>query len=745
MFQHKLIENYKIVFLVAALFYCLPLQPIQAGNAFIWEAGDGYRRAKLEVPATGKTGFTLLSPEQTGINFTNTLDERAGEANRVLFNGSGVAVGDFDNDGWPDLYLCSLNGRNALFKNLGGMKFKDVTQESGIVCTNRFCRGAVFADVNGDGNLDLLVATTGNGVFCFLNDGHGRFSDATRAAGTESKYGSVTLALADIDGNGTLDLYVADNRTEDIRDRGQIDIQMVNGKLTIPPWFKDRLLVVNGKVLEYGEPDILYLNDGRGHFTPASWTDGTFLDEAGRRLSGPPLDWGLTVTFRDLNGDGYPDLYVCNDYWTPDRIWINDGKGHFRALDKVALRNTSASSMGVDVADIGRTGSMDVFVVDMLSRDWRLRKRQMFAQTARELPIGAIDNRPQIMRNTLFHDCGDGTYAEVANYSGVTASDWSWSPVFLDVDLDGFEDLLITTGHVRDVQDLDADQQIKARQRPGNAMADPKGRREAFVQEKMENSRFYPRLDMPIVAFHNERNLRFEETTRLWGTDDPGVHHAIALGDFDDDGDLDLVVNNLGKAAGIYRNETAAPRVAVRLKGLPPNAQGIGAKIKLLKGAVPVQSQEVICGGRYMAGAEPLLVFAAGKAQGGMTIEVKWRGGQPSVVNGVEANRIYEIEEAGAEPASSKLQAPSSKETPHAQVPTSNSETKPMFEMSAGCFGHVHHAESFEVFDRQPLPPGKLGQVGPGLDADGDGWEAFHFVSSRRALSKARCAGAKSG
>src|SRR5438309_1364479 len=184
MFQHKLIENYKIVFLASALFYCLPLEPIQAGNALIWEAGDGYRRAKLEVPATGKTGFTLLSPEQTGINFTNTLDERAGEANRVLFNGSGVAVGDFDNDGWPDLYFCSLNGRNALFKNLGGMKFKDVTQESGIVCTNRFCRGAVFADINGDGFLDLLVATTGSGVLCFLNDGHGKFSDVTQSAGT---------------------------------------------------------------------------------------------------------------------------------------------------------------------------------------------------------------------------------------------------------------------------------------------------------------------------------------------------------------------------------------------------------------------------------------------------------------------------------------------------------------------------------------------------------------------------------
>src|SRR5439155_21333846 len=232
-------------------------QIVEAADAG-WQTAPGCRWRELPVATTGKTGFTLLSPEQTGINFTNILKEKTGEANRVLFNGSGVAVGDYDDDGLADIYLCSLNGSNALYKNLGGWRFKDVTKESGIVCTNQFCRGAVFADVNGDGHADLLVATTGGGVRCFLNDGHGRFSDATQAAGTASKLGSVTLALADIDGNATLDLYVANNRTDDIRDRGEVDIQMVTGKPVTPPSFKDRPLIINGKPTAYGAPDALY-------------------------------------------------------------------------------------------------------------------------------------------------------------------------------------------------------------------------------------------------------------------------------------------------------------------------------------------------------------------------------------------------------------------------------------------------------------------------------------------------------
>ena len=687
----------------------------------VWRQEDGFRWTELEVPSGGKTGFQLLSPEQTGIYFTNTLDARTGEANRVLFNGSGVAVGDIDNDGLPDLFFCSLNGRNALYKNLGGFKFKDITQDSGIVCSNRFCRGAVFADINGDGNLDLLVATTGNGVLCFLNDGHGHFSDFTQQAGTASRYGSITMALADVDGNGTLDLYVADNRTDDIRDHGQVDVQMLNGRLVIPAALTNRLVLINGKLFEYGEPSFLYLNDGHGHFSQVSWTNGAFLDEEGKALTGPPLDWGLTASFRDINGDGYPDLYVCNDYWTPDRIWINDGNGRFRAADKLAFRHTSASSMGVDFADLTQSGNLDIMVVDMLSRDLRLRKRQMFAQTPVVSAPGAIDNRPQIMRNTLFKNRGDGTFAEIADFAGVSASEWSWSPTFLDVDLDGYDDVLIAAGHTRDVQDLDADAQIRANSRSQaqvNRITDPAARREAFINNKLENSRFYPPLDMPIVAYHNLGNYRFEETTSSWGTDTPGVHHALATADLDGDGALDLVVNNLGSAAGIYRNRTSAPRVAVRLKGLPPNTQGIGAKIRLLGGALPTQSREVIAGGRYMAGSDTLAVFAAGQAKDGMSIEVTWRNGTFSRITGVKANRSYEISEAGTRP----------------KPQPAESSTRPMFEDVSGLIDHFHQEEPFNDFERQPLLPRKLSQLGPGIawvDTDGDGWDDLVIGSGK--------------
>ena len=697
------------------------------GDDRVWHAENGFRWASLEVAPGGQPGFKLLPPAQTGIFFTNELDEWKGESNRVLFNGSGLAVGDFDHDGRPDIYFCSLQGQNRLYKNLGGWKFQDVTAGSGVVCTNQNYRGAVFADVNSDGWPDLLITTTGSGVLCFTNDGHGKFADATAFAGLGSKHGSVTVALADVDGNGTLDAYVCNNRTDDIRDRGQVDVQSVRGQLVIPPSLQDRLVVVNGQVIEFGEPDALYLNDGHGHFTPASWTDGTFLDEDGKPLTGAPRDWGLTATFRDMNGDGWPDLYVCNDYWTPDRIWLNDGRGHFRALDKLALRHTSASSMGVDFADLNRSGQMDFLVVDMLSRDHRLRKRQTLAQRPVASMIGALDDRPQIMRNTLMQNRGDGTFADLADLAGLSASEWAWQPVFLDVDLDGFEDVLISTGHNKDVQDLDAAAAIRANPNPrprGSGLVNYLGKmmtaHEAFIAEKLINSRYYPRLDTPIVAFHNRGQYRFEETTTNWGLNTPGVHHGLALADFDGDGALDVVVNNLGSAAGVYRNTTGAPRLAVRLHGLGANTPGIGAKIKLLGGAVPMQSQEVVSGGRYMSGSDPMLVFATGQSTANMTLEVLWRSGRISRINGVAANRIYEVDEAGAEP----VQSP----RPKAQSP------EPLFKDVSALLNHTHHEENFDDYARQPLLPFKLSQLGPAVawfDLDGDGHDDLIVGSGR--------------
>ena len=271
-----------------------------------------------------------------------------------------------------------------------------------------------------------------------------------------------------------------------------------------------------------------------------------------------------------------------------------------------------------------------------------------------------------------------------------------------------YQDLIIPAGHTKDVQDLDAAAVIQARQRSYASITDPAERQRAFTTDKMLNARLYPELEMPVVAFRNRGNLTFEETTSIWGTDDLATHHGIAMADLDGDGDRDFVVNNLGQAAGVYRNESPAPRVAVRLKGLPPNTQAIGARISFLHGAVPLQSEEVIAGGRYLSGADPQLTFACGNQTQGMKLEVRWRSGKTSVVSDIRPNRIYEISEEFAEPTD----------------PPAPSTTPPaFFEDVSSRLAHTHADELFNDFERQPLLPRKLSQLGPGVawyDVNGD-------------------------
>jgi enediyne biosynthesis protein E4 len=676
-------------------------------QALEWSDQQGHRFAELPVGPAGKPGFSLLPAPFTGVTFTNVLSERRAAENQVRLNGSGVAAGDIDGDGWCDLYFCGLENGNRLYRNLGGWRFEDITESAGVACAGQYSTGAVLADVDGDGDLDLIVNGIGTGTRLFLNDGAGRFTEST-GAGLVRRFGSTTLALADIDGDGDLDLYVANYRTSTVRSTG-FALLNVGGKRMIRPEDREDLeLTPQGMVLEHGEVDMLYLNDGHGRFTPVPWTDGAFKDEDGQVLAKPPRDWGLTVAFRDLNGDGAPDIYVANDFHSPDRVWINNGRGQFRAIDRLAFRHTPTFSMAVDFADINRDGHDDLLVLDMLERTHEMRIRNMPTMGMDLESFGEGTNRPQLDRNSLFLNRGDGTYAEIAQLAGVEASGWSWSVAFIDVDLDGYEDFLITTGNIFNTQDLDANARISA-QGPF--------RRETIPSKLL----MYPPLLQPNLLFRNRGDLTFEEVGEQWGFGQVGVSHGMALADLDNDGDLDVVVNNLNGQAGLYRNESAAPRVAVRLKGLPPNTRGIGARIHVSGGPAP-QTQEMICGGRYLSGADALRTFAAGSLTNDLTIEVAWRSGRKSRVMGARANRVYEIDELTAVKRD-QLEA-----RPGAAV------GQRQFEDVSGLIEHQHYEEPFNDYERQPLLANKLSQLGPGVswfDIDSDGFEDLIIGSGK--------------
>src|SRR5262245_19494704 len=699
--------------------------------ALAWSDGVGFRIMEVHPGTVGKTGFTLMNPTATVVWFTNVLQGDAYVTNAVAHNGSGVTVGDVDGDGWQDIYLCSLQGPNRLYRNLGNWRFEQMDIGE-AACVGQCSTGATFADVDGDGDLDLLVNGIAAGTRLFLNDGKGRFtevkdSDLSRTASATS------LALADIDGDGDLDLYCTHyidvmhmfdptTRFALARRGDQWVVTKVNGEPTSLPRWKDRFEALpEGRVRELPEVHGLYRNDGHGHFAAIQFEAGVYLNEEGNPIP-PHRDWGLAAMFRDINGDGIPDLYVCNDNVSPDRIWINSGKGTFRAIDPWTFRHTSRSSMGVDFADIDRDGHDDIIVVDMLAREHEKRMTQLVRDLPDRQESERMEARPQYNRNTLFMGRPDGTYSETALMAGVAATDWTWCPIFIDVDLDGYEDLLVTNGFEFDVMDQDAQDTLR----------DPRRR---FTQEQLKRSlQFRPHWPTRNAAFRNRRDGTFEPMSEQWGFDQLGVSYGMALGDLDNDGDLDVVVNNLNTAASLYRNDTTAARVAVRLKGLPPNTQGIGARLQFV-GRSLTHGQEIICGGRYLSCDQAVRVFAAdANSETPMQLEVKWRNGDQSTITNVQPNRIYEVDQ-GKSVVGRPLSVVS-RPTGLPRTPDNGPRTnrQPFFQDISALIGHTHHEDDFDDWVRQPLLPRRLSRLGPGVswyDVDGDGWEDL-IVSAGR-------------
>ncbi|HVE36521.1 MAG TPA: CRTAC1 family protein, partial [Gemmatimonadaceae bacterium] len=535
------------------------------------------------------------------------------------------------------------------------MRFTDVTARSGIDTRGLATSCAAFADVNGDGNLDLVVGTLGGPIKLWVGDGKGHFTDATATSGLVGGYAATALTFADVDGDGDLDLYVGTYKVRSALDAYSPQdrafdkvVKKVDGKyVVVDQWQKEYRAVDRpdlGGVLrsQRADPDLFFINDGSGHFTRTPISGARFLDEDGKPLAQEPDYFTLAARFYDVNGDGAPDLYVCNDFEDPDQFWINDGKGNFRMASWGALRQTSNTCMSVDFADINRDGAVDFFTADMMSPTLAERQRQIPTHMPIAKPVGFVKDRAQWMRNALQLGRGDGTWAEIADFSRVAATDWTWGSAFLDVDLDGYEDLLTLNGHRWDVRDADTFDRIR-----NSSPRVPWNREQGMFPKDAAHS----------IALRNNGDLTFANANTAWGFGaDAAISQGIALADLDGDGALDVVATRLDEPPVIYHNEAGAPRIGVRLKGTAPNTRGIGATISVRAASLPVQSREMTAGGYYLSGSDAELVFATGK-DSVATIEVRWRSGRVTTIAEARPNRLYEIDESAASEARPVYQA----------------------------------------------------------------------------------------
>jgi enediyne biosynthesis protein E4 len=662
----------------------------KSNNDLYWIVGDGYHYAELRTSWFGSAGFELVNQSETDISFTNTVTMDGLLRNRHYMNGSGVAVADINGNGLVDIYFASLEGPNKLYENLGNFRFRDITEEAGVAHSGFNSTGVVFADVTGNGFPDLLISSMTEGNSLYTNDGTGKFT-LKEDSGLGRSNGAHTMALADVNGNGFLDLYITNYRDRSVKDiyteeaiTNEKTNLIIGDSISIIPEFQDYFGIINidGNPIrvEKGAKDELFLNQGDGTFLLAD--DMSFFFDENDKPVGLFEDWGLTATFADVTGNGLPDIYVANDFWTPDRFWINRGDGTFRLIKNEAIRSMSFSAMGVDVSDINRDGNVDIMVTEMFSTNHNRRMRQT-SQSIVNSEGRALNNQ-----NSVFLNRGDGTFAEIANYSGLYASDWSWATYFLDVNLNGYEDLIITNGYLNDYLDMDTQFRLNEMRNRGLPIL-----RDGIFE--------YPELKITNNIFKNNGDLTFENVSNEWGFDIEDISLGMALADFNNDGTMDLVINRMNDPAIIYRNTTNAPRIAVRLNGKSPNTSGIGAKITL-EGTGVEQTKQMRSGGNYNSGSQEQVVFAADKRNRNHRIIVEWPGGSVSTIDGVRANRIYIIDEEF-----------SVHETGNANV-SNQRNSEPLFADISSVIAHIHYEDPFDDAIYQPLKPMEMNRLGPG-------------------------------
>jgi hypothetical protein len=638
--------------------------------------------------------FELLRPSQTGVTFANTITARDSlniQADPYLYNGAGVAVGDIDNDGLPDLFFAGNMVSSRLYRNKGNMQLEDITERAGVR-TSRWATGATMVDINNDGYLDIYVSVSGperstsaeRANLLFINNGNGTFTEAAAQYGIADTGFTTHAVFLDYDGDGCLDLFLLENAPRDFSRGVSANPVGVRGGGSTPDSYNK-----------------LYRNDchGNGKFTDVSERAG-ILRNAG---------YGLGVVVADFNRDGWPDIYVSNDVAPNDVLYVNNGDGTFTDKAGRWLKHASFAGMGVDAADFNNDGWPDILQVDMMPRALARRKRTSGDQTYASL----LDSRRRGFRDDYSANSlqlsngitpeGELVFSEIGRLAGVSHTDWSWSALFADFDNDGYKDIFVSNGYPKAVNDLDYVYAMLAARRRGAA-----GGGARTLLERL------PAYKEPSYVFRNTGDLAFLDKSKAWGLNEPSFSYGAAYVDLDNDGKLDLVVNNIDAPAFIYHNvqpsDDAHHHLTVRLDGDPPNRRGIGATLIVTVGGQKQYLYQSPSRG-FMSTVDDRPHFGLGRATRVDSLEVVWPDGRRQLLTGLGVDRLLVVKQADAG-GSKRRDAP----------PPSHHVFQPMDGRAR--LAYKQQAGTLVDYSVQPLLPYMLSGHGPPLavgDVNGDG------------------------
>ena len=629
--------------------------------------------------------FEIVLPEDSGVSFANMLEEDP--AFNILtylyyYDGGGVAIGDIDNDGLPDIYFTSNLDENRLYRNMGDFRFEDVTVSAGVAGRAGWTKGATMVDINADGYLDIYVSVVNHlskrgKNQLFINNGDLTFTEQAEVYGLDQEAYATQAVFFDYDNDGDVDVYQVNHSVHTEGTYGNISLR------------SERHPAAGDKLLR---------ND-----------NGSFVDvseEAG--IIGGVIGYGLGAAVSDLNNDGCLDIYVSNDFHENDYLYINQCDGTFQETIYDAVGHTSRSSMGNDAADFNNDGWSDVVVVDMLPDREDIRKT---AVSADNYDVDAIKARAgyhdQYARNTLLLNKGEGRFSDISYLAGVEATDWSWSVLFADLDLDGQKDIFVTNGIYRRPNDLDY---LRfARQPEIHAML----QQNPYTEQHMDLIQEMPQVPIPNYVFRNKGDLTFESVGEEWGLGTPGFSNGAAYADLDLDGDLDLVVNNLGATASLYKNQAKQQsghnHLAIRLIGEGANLSGIGARVGV-KNNGTWQFLEMMPTRGWESSVDHRLHVGLGSGSTAVdSLRVQWPDRRVQVLTNVPANQLIEVRQEDAKNAPLLL------------------PTRPPYlftEIDDEVMPFAHEENRFFDFSREALIPHLISQEGPALavgDVNGDG------------------------